>query len=238
MWNAIKQWFSSESAGSALPEEDYAFEWSDPGPENPFGIRVLDCRPMTWNLVSATSDRAIAESYVRLRTANGKELVSAVIPNSIRFQTSLHFPHNGAALEGIVFKADSMEVKWDIYIYDSIFLFARSWTGELRFRAWATVGETDIHITEIECSQSDHDLAGAHVYFLIGTHAMGRVLPHRVPCEPSAEPLTIASISFALFGKVACYAAFDDITAIPIAANTRPSDRIAAAQQIVGPERR
>lgn len=224
MWNVIKQWLSPGSAsGPAFPEQDYTFEWYDPGPENPFGIRVLDCRPMTWNLVSVTADPAIAESYVRLRAANGKELVGAVIEDSTRFQTSLHFPHNGATLEGIVFKADSMEVKWDIYIYDSVFLFARSWTGELCFRAWATVGATDIHITEIECSQSDRYLAGAHVYFLIGTHAMGRVLPHRGPCEPSAEPLTIATMSFALFGKLACYAAFDDITAIPIAANPRPA---------------
>jgi hypothetical protein len=216
MWNVLKQWLSPEGAGSALPEQDYAFEWYDPGPENPFGIRVLDCRPMTWNLVSTTENAAVAESYLQLRAADGKELVDAVIPNSVRIPTSLHFPHNGARLEGIVFKADSMEVKWDIYIYDSVFLFARSWTGELRFRAWATVGETEIHITEIECSQTDRGLAAAHIYFLIGTHAMGRVLPHRVPCEPLAEPLTIASVSFALFGKLACYAAFDDITAIPI----------------------
>jgi hypothetical protein len=218
MWNSIKQWLSPGSEGSS-PEEDLTLKWYDRGPENPFGIRSLDCRPMTWNLVSTTASLAIAESYARLRTADGKELLSAVIPNSIRIPTALHFPHNGARLEGIVFKADSMEVKWDIYIYDSVFLFARSWTGELQFRAWATVGETDIHITEIECSEVDRDLACAHVYFLIGSHAMGCVLPHRVPCEPSDEPSTIASVSFALFGKLACYAAFDDITSIPIVTN-------------------
>ena len=44
-----------------------------------------------------------------------------------------------------------MEAKWEIYIYNSVFLFARSWTGELRYRAAATVGPTEIHITAIEC---------------------------------------------------------------------------------------
>ena len=53
----------------------------------------------------------------------------------MKVPTALEFPHSGAALEGIIFKADSMEVKWDIYIYDWLFLFARSWTGDLYYRA-------------------------------------------------------------------------------------------------------
>ncbi len=216
MWNRLKRWLSSARAAPERRGQDYVFKWYDPGPENPFGIRILDCRPMTWNLVATTGDLAVAESYGRLRAANGRELIGVAIRDAVRFPASLRFPHNGAPLEGVVFKADSMDVKWDIYIYDSVFLFARSWTGELRFRAWATISETEIHVTAIECSEPDRELAAAHVYFLIGTHAMRRVLPHRVPCESSDAPETIATFSFVLFGRLACYATFDDITAIPV----------------------
>ena len=134
----------------------------------------------------------------------------------MKVPTALEFPHNGAALEGIVFKADSMDVKWDIYIYDSLFLFARSWTGELCYRAVASVGASEVRITEIECAASDVELAPSHVYFLIGTHAMRRVLPHRIPPDVPNDAVTIATMSFSLFGRYGCYATFDDITKIPI----------------------
>lgn len=205
---------------SALPAKrggnDYSFKWYDPGPENPFGIRVLDCRPLTWHVVATTKDKAIAERYNFLRRSDGKDLISASINDSVRCPVSLKFPHNGAALEGIVFKADSMDVKWDIYIYNSTFLFARSWTGELCYRATASVGASEIHITEVECPRSDADIAPCHIYFLVGTHAMRRVLPHRLPDSTPEDPMTMATLSFSLFGKLGCYATFEDITRIPI----------------------
>jgi hypothetical protein len=196
----------------------YAFTWHEPGAGNPFGIRVLDCRPMTWSLVSSTRDPAIAARYLKLRASDGKDLVGAPIADAVTVPASLRFPHNGQPLEGIVFKADGMEVKWDVYIYDSVFLFARSWTGELGFRARASVGATEIHVTEIECPAHDRELAPQHVYFLIGSHAMRSVLPHRVPCQATDDPMTIATASFSLFGRLACYAAFDDITRVPVPA--------------------
>jgi hypothetical protein len=194
----------------------YNFKWYDPGPENPFGIRVLDCRPLTWHVVATTKDKSVAERYNCLRHSDGKDLIRSPINDSVRCPVSLKFPHNGAALNGIVFKADSMDVKWDIYIYNSIFLFARSWTGELCYRAVAAVGPSEIHITEIECSSSEAKIAAAHVYFLMGTHAMRRVLPHRLPEGTPEDPMTMATLSFNLFGKFGCYASFEDVTVIPI----------------------
>jgi len=167
-------------------------------------------------MIATTKDQSIAERFVRLRTSDGKDLVHARIQQSVKVPTALEFPHNGAALEGIVFKADSMDVKWDIYIYNSIFLFARSWTGELCYRGVATVGASDIHITEIECPRSEAKIAASHVYFLMGTHAMRRVLPHRLPEGTPEDPMTMATLSFSLFGKLGCYASFEDVTGIPI----------------------
>jgi hypothetical protein len=110
-----------------------------------------------------------------------------------------------------------MEVKWDIYIYDSVFLFARSWTGELAYRAVASVGATDIRISEVECRENDTQLAGSTVYFLLATHALGRVLPHQIPMDMANEaPMNIALWSFAQFGRFGCYATTADIKIIPL----------------------
>jgi hypothetical protein len=197
-------------------DTQFVFKWHDPGPGNPFGIRVLDCRSLTLSVIATTKDKAVAERYNFLRGSDGSDLIGAAIEDPIHVPVSLKFPHNGEKLEGIVFKAGSMDVKWDIYVYDSVFLFARSWTGELCYRAVATIGLSEIHITEIECPRSDAKIAASHVYFLMGTHAMRRVLPHRLPEDTPDDPMTIATLSFSLFGKFGCYATFEGITQIPI----------------------
>ena len=50
--------------------QDYQFKWYAPGPENPFGLRILDCRSLTRTVVATTSDLSIAQRYNRrpLRT--------------------------------------------------------------------------------------------------------------------------------------------------------------------------
>lgn len=215
MWNRMKRWLtrqqsSEESFGAGL-------QWIEPGADNPFGVRLLDCRPVTWNLVSTTRDQRTAEQFVALRHSDGRELVDTSVESAVRLGASLSLPHNGAALEGIAFKSDVMEVKWDIYIYDSVFLFTRSWTGELRYRAVADVGPTEICISEIECRREDRGLAPSDVYFVLATHAMGRVLPHQIPEELEDEDaMTIAQWSFARHGKLGCYATTADVTAIPL----------------------
>ena len=167
-------------------------------------------------MVAMTSDQRIAEQGARLRSSDGKDLIGGLIPDAIHVTTSLRFPHNGASLDGVVFKAPEMEVKWDIYCYDSTFLFARSWTGDLCFRAAAVVGHEEIHITDIECRRSDAEVAASHVYYLVATHAMGLVFPHRVPSDTPNDPMEIAMASFILFGNRGWYATFEDVTRIPI----------------------
>ncbi len=130
--------------------------------------------------------------------------------DSATVSVSLKYPHNGAALRGIVFKAKEMECKWDIYIYDDIFYFTRSWTGNLLFKAAAKINADSIEITTIEYpAAEDQDLSISNVHFLIMSHALGRVFPHMVPPISSNED--IALYSFSTFGNRACYATFDTI---------------------------
>ena len=226
MWNRFKNLFSA-GEGEPVPGrgEGIPLRWHEPGAGNPFGIRVLDCQPLTRTIVTTTSDPRIAEQYARLRGSDGRDLIGASIPDATHVATSLRFPHNGASLHGVVFKSPEMEVKWDIYCYDSTFLFARSWTGDLWFRAAAVIGHDDFHITDIECRGSDANVAASHVYFLVATHAMGLVLPHRVPGDTPNDPMVIATLSFSLFGNRGWYATFEDVTRLPIPRPGGTADR-------------
>lgn len=219
MWNRIKGWFGS-GGGSNHGGNDggskYDFKWYEVGDENPFGIRVLDVRSLTWHAVATTSDQRIAESFNMQRQSDGLEFVDVAIHDVQTVTCNLTFPHNGERLEGIVYKADSMDVKWDIYIYDSVFLFVRSWTGQLQYRATACVGENSITINKIEAPADHIETAAQAVHFLIGTHAMGRVLPHTIPPGTPNDEQQIALLSFSMYGTLGIYATFDDVTKVPI----------------------
>lgn len=145
----------------------------------------------------------------------GDEYIGMSVNDSIVSPVNLVYPHNGAALEGVVFKADSMDCKWDIYAYNNYFYFTRSWTGELRFRAHFEITSDSIIIDAIEHGKTDTiNDAASDVHFLLMSHAMGRPFPHKV--LPLANEKDIAQYSFSLFGNRACYACYDDVTDIVV----------------------
>jgi hypothetical protein len=218
MWNRIKRWFSAtrKSNKASTGEKQHQFKWYDPGPDNPFPVRILDVRSFTWNVVAMTSDAKIAATFSIQRNSDGREFIEKTIENARTIESHLVLPHNGDPLEGIVFKADSMDVKWDIYIYDSVFLFVRSWTGQLEYRALANVGPDKIMIHRIETSAEKIETAPQAVYFLLATHAMRYVLPHTIPRDTPQDAQQIALCSFAMYGNRGCYATFEDITTIPL----------------------
>ncbi len=218
MWNRIKRWFgvNDDSDGSSNGDAEYEFKWYDPGDDNPFPIRILDVRDLTGTVMAFTSDVGIAESFSAQRQTDGREYVDASIENSVMVGCDLIFPHNGDKLEGIVYKSDSMDVKWDIYIYKGVFLFVRSWTGQLQYRAFAEITDTNICIHKIETSTGHMDTAPQAVYFILGTHAMGQVLPHTIPRDMPDDAQQIGLLSFSMYGNRACYTTYEDITKIEI----------------------
>lgn len=223
MWKKIKSLFGQADQPAPAPaQEGYQFKWYEPGGENPFPVRILDVRSLTGSVVATTSSREIAEKYVALRGSDGRDLFEAPIADAVWIPANLRFPHNGAPLEGIVFKAESMEAKWDIYIYGEHLLFARSWTGGLGYRAKIRIEPDAVVVTEIQCPRAEAEIATSHIFFLIGTYVMRRVLPHRVPADGLKTEKEIATWSFSVFGNRACYATFEDITRIPINAPTPP----------------
>ena len=222
MWERIKRWLNGgrNDAPSQLVQSEYDFKWYDAGEDNPFGIRILDIRSLTWSVIATTESPQIAELFNKQRSTVGREFISAEIEESRRIQCNFTIPHDGTALEGIVFKADSMDIKWDIYIYDATFLFVRSWTGQLQYRASAVISQDRITIHEVEASESTIEFAPQLVKFLLVSHAMRRAIPHMIPKDTPDNPKLIAIMSFSMFGKLACYATYEDILNLEIRIET------------------
>lgn len=191
---------------------NFRFQWHEIGEGNPFNKRILDIRSFTLSMIATTSKKEVAEKFTSLRTSVGNEHIGTNVSNSKSTSTNLTYPHNGASLQGVVFKADSMDCKWDIYIYDGTFYFSRSWTGDLVYKATANVGADLIQLLNIEYpSDMDELLAINNVHFLIMSHAFGKVFPHMIPKGLESEN-DIAAYSFSAFGNKACYASHEQIT--------------------------
>ncbi len=188
------------------------FKWYDIGEKNPFNKRILDIRGFTCNVVSTTKSNKLAKKFGSLRNSNGLYLKDCDTTKFSTTECSLRYPHNGESLQGVVYKADEMGIKWDIYVYDKIFYFANSWSGKLFFKAHANISDTEIKIVKIEYDNNgyvkdDPELAKNYVRFLMLSHAMGQIVPHPIlDWIDDEEMLLIARISFNQFGRLAFYA--------------------------------
>ena len=212
---ASRSRFEDSKTESELAKLDQCdFRWYEPGGENPFNKKVLDVRSLTWTMCTVTSDPAVAHRFGELRSSDGKHLLDKPMENPLTFECALVYPYSGEALSGPVFRAGSMEEKWDIYVYDSIFYFARSWTGHLVFKAYAEISDTAISIRRIDLNARFAEtpmveLAAQNVHFLMMSHVFNRVCPHHIPPDVPDDPRLIAIHSFKVFGSKACYATRD-----------------------------
>ncbi|KAA1245791.1 hypothetical protein [Aquimarina sp. RZ0] len=211
MFNWFKKKKSNpESEFQSESSKSYDFKWYEIGEGNPFNKKVLDIRSYTGTMLAFTKEKKVAEKYNAMRQSNGEYLINQQILNSVDSTTDLKYPHNGDELNGIVFKADSMDCKWDIYAFENTFYFSRSWNGDLTYKAKFKIDSDSIEITEIEHSNEiEQNMALSDIHYLIKTHALNQPIPHNVPSELKTE-MEIAQWSFSKFGNRAYYATYEN----------------------------
>lgn len=193
--------------------------WLEPD-QNPFGMRVLDCRPFSTAMMSSTKDETIAAKFLHLRHSTGEEHRGKQPPDAVVVPCNLIYPFNGESRDGPLFKAQQMEDKWDIYLYDGHLYFARSWTADLVFRAKIDFQKSEAVITSVEANRErvgdDPQLAVRMVDFLMKTHLYRQEAPHPLPKDFPEDNRTIALYSFSEYGRWAFYASFEDTTKVRV----------------------
>lgn len=184
--------------------------------QNPFGMRVLDCRPVTRRWLSVTKNPDMAERFATLRSSTGLEHIGKTPSGADRVDCGMDYPFDGGVKAGPLFRAQEMEDKWDIYLYDGVLYFARSWSGDLAAIARIEFGDT-ARITWAAAAMSGNCPDGAPypirvVDFLIKSHLHRRIVPHPLPIGLRDDPMQLAGHSMSLFGRWALFATFEDTT--------------------------
>jgi hypothetical protein len=132
-----------------------------------------------------------------------------------RADGGLQYPLAAALPEGPLSKAECMEDKWDIYHYVPHLYFARSWSGDLAYRAAVRVDSGRLIVESIEVATGEPPAyARAAVDYLIKSHVFGAQLPHPLPVD--LPPEGVALFSMSTFGRRCAQGSYGDTTRLTL----------------------
>ena len=181
------------------------------------GIEVVaqDVRWLTENAICSSKNPKILERFENIKNADADFLKSLLKEpvNSTILDCNMNYAIPDSFNNGYLFKADSMEEKWDIVLLDSQIYFMRSWTGEVAFIANI---DLDIHnifsVTGIILNNNmvkNKAIIIQEVDYLIHSHILNQKTPCPIPYNIENKFDAIAQYSFSEFGKRALWATYD-----------------------------
>lgn len=192
-----------------------------PATQSPFGVEVWDCRAFTHYMLSTTADAEVARKFGRLRASGGEEYKDRRPRDARTVSCNLTYHCRQHLSDGPLFKSEEMEDKWDIYLFDGVIHFARSWTGELVFCANGHFHDDQIQLSSVVVAGGqDSEFALRVVDYLVKSHILGRAEPHPLPAELPKAAYPIAAYSFSTFGRRCSFGTYADTKTIQ-APNTR-----------------
>jgi len=193
--------------------------------KNPFEMRCLDVRNYCWNAQSLTKDPQVALKFSELRAFDGEQLRGQSPDNNIKLACQLQYNSKRRIFDetfrGPILKAEVMEDKWDIFLYDNSLYFTHSWSGQLVYKAKVNVSVETTIIEEIEVesrlAEDRPELVLCDVDFLVKSHLYNLPVPHRISSNISETDKQLITIySFSSYGRWASFATYEDTTGLRI----------------------
>ncbi|HET9838428.1 MAG TPA: hypothetical protein VFR84_09355 [Candidatus Angelobacter sp.] len=191
--------------------------------ETPWGVRVLDVRAVTQNMISTSADPQCAANAISYNHEDGsafqhdEPLAPRVIGAMIPFRVEAPLP------DGALFRPWVMEHKWAIFHRGGRILFVRSWTRKLHVIAELATGEGSVEIKSLNGVFAEEDESPLFTTmvadYLLRSHALGMVYPAPLPEGLEDSPQQAAMWCFHMFGNLALCATSE---IIPIHMSNEP----------------
>ena len=182
---------------------------------NPWGVPVLDVRPIALGLKSSSADPQHATNALSFGNEDGLCFADAELPAApvvtlkLRYRIDRHLP------DGVLFKPSAMEHKWALFLHRGRILFVRSWLRQVVAAADVRIADGHVELTTLRGHILALDepplLASRAVDFLIRSHALGLVHTAPVPEEVQDDTESMALFCFSLFGNLAVVAAPNEL---------------------------
>lgn len=183
-----------------LPE----VRWIDAA-DSPWGVRLLDVRPVTLTMTSTSADPQCAANAVSYGGEDGACFVGQA-PDSERVAgISLRFPVDGPLLDGVLFVPRAMEHKWALFFHRGELIVVRSWQRRVVLVARVEAHDGHVEITRVRgtlCAQDEApEFTARALDYLLRSHALDIIHPAPLPPGLDADPQAAALWCMSMFGN-------------------------------------
>ncbi len=184
---------------------EYDLKWID-AEENPWGLKILDLRPISQTMLSTSKDPKLATNAISYSQEDGTTFKD-YLPKSVRIISSnLTIQTDGKLEQGVLFNPSTMENKWAIYFINNRLIFIRSWLREAFVVAKAVQENSQLKVTEIMgefTNNESSELTESILMFLLFSHSLKETVPAPIPKELSQNTDQAGMWAFSTYGNMA-----------------------------------
>ncbi len=219
IWKALSRKVSDESGKSELA-------WVEVS-DSPWGIRIIDIRPIALGVTSASKDPQCATNAVSFSQDDGLGFVGETPAVSRTIEVSLEYVTDGDLADGVLFTPRVMEHKWAMFFHKGQIICVRSWLRQVFVVADTRQDGDRLRVTGI-CGafwseDEDPQHTAAIFDYLIRSHALGEQCPAPLPEGLESDPQSAAMWCFSMFGNLAQFAASEQPVLPPTSQPLRSS---------------
>lgn len=179
--------------------------WIDAS-DNPWGIRLLDLRPVTQGMLAASRDPQMAANAASCSSDDGTSFINQEPEIADEVTAEISLSVEPMLAPGVLFIPKVMENKWAIFFHQNTIIFVRSWLRKVIVTADTYQQDGRLFVTRIKGQFSDGDepeFTQATVKFLLISHAIGEIFPAPLPSGLSSDPKAAALWAMSLYGNMA-----------------------------------
>jgi hypothetical protein len=206
----LQNWFGeSRAAKVSESSEPPQISWLGPA-DNPWGVPVLDLRPMTLGMLSTSRDQQCAANALSFARDDGTGFIGVEPRVARRIAVGLHFRIDKVLADGALFLPGEMEHKWALYFHRGQIIFIRSWWRRVEAVADTRLTQNSLQIRTLRgafLSEDEEPQFSVRVLdFLIRSHALDMVYPAPLPPGEETDLSRAALCCMSCFGSRARFA--------------------------------
>jgi hypothetical protein len=178
--------------------------------DNPWGVRVLDVRPVTQTMLSTSTNRQYAANAISFGQDDGTGFIGKEPPVTRSVEANLRFPIDRLLAEGVLFVPDEMEHKWALFYHRGEIICVRSWLRQVWAIARVEQYQDHIKVTAVRgtfgAEDEDPEFTVRVLDYLLRSHALDTVYPAPLPVGKEKDPRAAAMWCMSMFGNRAFFA--------------------------------
>ena len=206
-WEKLRNIFGRKGES---PSHDPDIAWIEAA-DTPWGVRVLDVRPVTLSTLSISGDPQCAANAMSFEQEDGASFIGKEPPVTRSIDANLRFPIDRVLAEGVLFTPSEMEHKYALFYRCGEILCVRSWLRQVEVIARVEAHQDHIELTGVrgtfESNDEDPEFTVRALDYLLRSHALETVYPAPLPAGAEKDPKKAARWCMSMFGNKASFAA-------------------------------